>query len=575
MTIRGNITRRALLRGIGALGGAGAVYTAMHAMGLLGGGKALARGSDTTAGLPDGSLRGSRVVVIGAGLAGLCSALRLSRAGAEVKILEASRHIGGRSLTLRHGDTYAEWDWNSPTRMRFEQVGDVPPDDEGNYFNTGPGRIPQLHERVLDYCRELKVELQPFIFFDAANLAQNDNWNGGKPVQMRRLKNDLRGHVAELLAKAQNQGALDQVIDPTEVDAFLGMLQHFGELSAEGAELVYRGSAIASGFPRSGYRIVPGGMGQPGQRWPTLTLEEVLNSDFWNNEMFNNLEYSWQASLMQPVGGMDMIVKGFQRAEVPGGRAVNDLIETGAPVSSIDTDGEEIVVVTSNGARHRADYVIATLSPPLLAQLGGNFMSPNVKQILSGVAIAPACKVGWQGRSRFWEEEEHIYGGISWTKHIITQIWYPSYGFNSPTGVLTGAYNFFDGAVEYEKLDRDERLEAALAGGEKLHTGFRDKVFAENGVSVAWAKMPYQAGGWANDTAYSQPELFEDMANADPINRRVFLAGDWFSYWPGWQLGALDSAHHATDQIDWGAVRIIETPGWGKLNLNRSVAYDE
>jgi len=25
----------------------------------------------------------------------------------------------------------------------------------------------------------------------------------------------------------------------------------------------------------------------------------------------------------------------------------------------------------------------------------------------------------------------------------------------------------------------------------------------------------------------------------------------------------------------WGAVRIIETPGWGKLNLNRSVAYDE
>jgi len=27
--------------------------------------------------------------------------------------------------------------------------------------------------------------------------------------------------------------------------------------------------------------------------------------------------------------------------------------------------------------------------------------------------------------------------------------------------------------------------------------------------------------------------------------------------------------------VEWGAVRIIETPGWGKLNLNRSVAYDE
>ncbi len=27
------------------------------------------------------------------------------------------------------------------------------------------------------------------------------------------------------------------------------------------------------------------------------------------------------------------------------------------------------------------------------------------------------------------------------------------------------------------------------------------------------------------------------------------MAGDWFSYWPGWQVGALDSAHLATDRI--------------------------
>ena len=549
MTTRRNLTRRQLLRGIGALGGAGAVYSAMHAMGLLGGGKALAQGYDTTAAMPEGSLRGSRVVVIGAGLAGLCSALRLARAGAEVEILEASGHIGGRSLTLRHGDSFREWDWNSPSDMRFEQVGDVPPDDAGNYLNAGPGRIPQHHARVLDYCRELKVELQPFVFFDAANLAQNDDWNGGKPVQLRRLKNDLRGHIAELLAKAQNQGALDQLVDPTEADAFLGMLQHFGQLSAEGAELFYRGAATASDYPRSGYSIAPGGMNQPGRPWPTLTLEEVLNSDFWNNQMFNNLEYFWQASLMQPVDGMDMIVKGFQRAEIPGGRVVNDLILTGQPVRSINTDDDEVVVVTADGARHRANYVVATLAPSLLAQLGGNFLSPPVKQVLSSVDMAPAYKVGWQGRSRFWEEENRIYGGISWTKDIIDQIWYPSYGFNSPTGVLVGAYSYLAEAVEFEKLDRKQRLEVALRGGEKLHPGFRDKVFAENGISIAWARMPYQAGGWANDTSFTQPDVFEDMANIDPIGRRVFVAGDWFSYWPGWQLGALDSAHLATDRI--------------------------
>ena len=39
------------------------------------------------------------------------------------------------------------------------------------------------------------------------------------------------------------------------------------------------------------------------------------------------------------------------------------------------------------------------------------------------------------------------------------------------------------------------------------------------------------------------------MASADPIGSKIFMAGDWFSYWPGWQVGALDSAHLATDLI--------------------------
>ena len=556
------LTRRALLRGIGALGGAGAVYMAMQSMNLLGPASALARTlpgeqGSTTEPLPNGSMDGKRAVVVGAGLAGLCAALRLSRAGAEVSILEATGHIGGRSLTLRHGDSFSEWDWGTPSTMTFEQVGDVAPNDRDNYFNAGPGRIPQHHARLIDYCKELKVELEPFLFHDAANLMQNDDWNGGKPVQMRRLKNDLRGYISEMLAKVQNQGALDQLIDPSEVDAFLGMLQHFGQLSSEGAEMVYLGASLADDYPRSGYvidpvtwrQLNPGDVMRPGVPWPTLSLNEVLQSDFWRSEMFDNLEYFWQATLTQPVDGMDMIVKGFLAAEIPGGRRLRDLMALNSPVRAIDVDGETASVVVADGRKLEADFVVATLPAPLLAHLGGNFMNPTVRQILTDVYMSPACKVGWQGRYRFWEEEDRIYGGISWTKDIISQIWYPSYSFNSPTGVLTGAYNRLGPASLFQEYSRDQRLKVALQGGEKLHPGFRDKVFAENGVSIAWAKMPYQAGGWADETAYTQPEVFEQMRIANPIGRQVFFAGDWFSYWPGWQVGALDSAHYATDEI--------------------------
>ena len=37
-------------------------------------------------------------------------------------------------------------------------------------------------------------------------------------------------------------------------------------------------------------------------------------------------------------------------------------------------------------------------------------------------------KVGLQFARRCWEEDEAIYGGISWTNLPIRQIWYPSTG---------------------------------------------------------------------------------------------------------------------------------------------------
>jgi len=228
-------------------------------MGLLGPTNALSQTlsseNNTTAALPNKSLSAKRVVVIGAGLTGLCSALRLSRAGANVTILEATDRLGGRSLTLRHGDRFQEIDWLTPSTMRFETVDHMLANDPSNYVNAGPGRIPQHHARVLDYCKELQVELQPYIFHDSANLLQNDEWFGGKPVQIRQVQNDLRGHLAEMLAKVQKQQKLDELIDASDVNAFLGMLEQFGQLTAQGAKLVYQGASITDDNPRSGYCV--------------------------------------------------------------------------------------------------------------------------------------------------------------------------------------------------------------------------------------------------------------------------------------------------------------------------------
>jgi monoamine oxidase len=52
---------------------------------------------------------GPRVVVIGGGFAGLAAAYELSRAGADVHVLEARNRVGGRVITFRDMVPAAPW----------------------------------------------------------------------------------------------------------------------------------------------------------------------------------------------------------------------------------------------------------------------------------------------------------------------------------------------------------------------------------------------------------------------------------------------------------------------------------
>src|SRR4029079_18767521 len=92
---------------------------------------------------PDEGLEGRRaerhkVVVIGAGLAGLVAALELKLQGHEVVVLEAQNRVGGRIYTLR---SFAP----------------------GLYAEAGGMRIPRAHELTLEYCRLFGLTLRPFV----------------------------------------------------------------------------------------------------------------------------------------------------------------------------------------------------------------------------------------------------------------------------------------------------------------------------------------------------------------------------------------------------------------------------
>jgi monoamine oxidase len=188
------ITRRQFLTRAATVGGASLVYEGMTGLGLL------AMPTQAPFGLT-GRVSGVRVLVLGAGLAGLTVAYELGKAGYDCRVLEARARPGGRVFTVRRGTVSEE-----------DGPGQTAAFDDGLYFNAGPMRISHHHETTLSYCRELQVPVEVFVAdSESAYLYQTRSPTlSGRRIRLREARADFDGYVAELLSKSLSQSALDQ-----------------------------------------------------------------------------------------------------------------------------------------------------------------------------------------------------------------------------------------------------------------------------------------------------------------------------------------------------------------------------
>ncbi|WP_370623347.1 flavin monoamine oxidase family protein [cf. Phormidesmis sp. LEGE 11477] len=496
------------------------MLTTMKEMGLL-----APAGATSKPALQAQQGNGTRVVILGAGLAGMTAAYELRKAGFDCQILEAQDRAGGRCQTIRGGDVLTEIE--SSQTCSF---------DEGLYFNPGPARIPYHHTAVLGYCKEFGVPLEVIVNENRAAYFQDDKAFGGQPVLNRRVVNDSRGYIAELLAKAINQKSLDQEISDLDQERLISFVKSFGSL---GNDYRYAGSS------RGGYITGPGAGTVVGEAFEPLGLAALLSSDFWDYKLHFGEGYTQAVTMLRPVGGMDKVAQAFAAQ-------IGELIEYGAEVSQIrrTPEGVRIIYSGSDGTEKAlvADYAICTFPLSVLAEIDADF-SPAVQAAIEagGSSYAKAVKVAFQANRRFWEEDYNIYGGISWTEKDITQIWYPSSGFQSSNGIVVGAY-IWDNPIgeRWGLLSPVERLAKAIEEGSAIHPNYDEEISAAQGVTVAWEKVPFSKGGWAEWEDEQREAAYQILLQPDGP---IFLAGEHLSYLTGWQEGAIQSALLAVEGV--------------------------
>ncbi|MXV14669.1 NAD(P)-binding protein [Pedobacter sp. HMF7056] len=496
---------------------AGGSYSLMLALGLL-------RPVEAHGFELEGSAGGQHVIILGAGLCGMTAAYELAKLGYKCTILEARDRTGGRCWSPKKGSASAEIG-------KALQIGQF---DEGMYFNAGPSRIPHNHALTMHYCRELGVPIQVYnnVNEGAYYFSEGKGPLSNKKVRVREVHNDMRGYTTELLAKAMDQGKLDQAMTREDAQKVIEYLRAEGGLDID---KLYKASA------RRGYTEEPGAGNKTGKIADPHRLTDLVSSGLLDPDFYNVAEYTYelQMTMFQAVGGMEQIARALEKKVVA-------QLKTGSEVTHIqNTDtGVKITYKDKLGTHELAgDLCICTIPLPVLSNVNHNFSS-DVSRAIDFTPYISTGKIGLQFKRRFWEEDEHIFGGITHTNNELTQIFYPSNDYLGKKGVLIGYYNFNEKAKLVGDLSIPDREKLALAKGTLIHPQYADEF--EKSFSVSWHKVPYSMGGWALYTSETRNSHYQALIKPD---KQVYFAGEHTSYLNAWMAGAFESARSVVSAI--------------------------
>ncbi|TDC47715.1 FAD-dependent oxidoreductase [Jiangella ureilytica] len=450
-----------------------------------------------------GGRGGRKVVVLGAGLAGLGAAYTLTKRGYDVTVLEARDRPGGRVHTVR--DAFRR----------------------GGHAELGAVRIFDTHEHTLRYVEEFGLELTPYETGTRAFHLRGRRFlapPADEPWPFPGLHSHEQPDPAALFPQYVLSGMLKLgdtsdpgwpgsvpsalELDRTTIDDYL---------SAQGASKAWRDWFYAQNGRVARVNAAAG-----------LAVESLPAGDRVTSISGGNdrLPYAIAAALGRRVKYRSEVVRIAQDPR-------------GVTIGYKDRAGLHQL---------RADRCVCALpfAPLRRVHLDAGF-SPEKLAAIRKLPYMAAARCYFQTRRRFWQNDPlGPLGGLNLvaTDTMAGRVWNTSSQQSDPTSGMLHAYMFDTEALEF--ASQGERRVLAMR---KLFRSLVPGIDAQIiGVAhKAWQEDPWAGGGWGSPPAGDLHWMRPAMRRPE---RRVHFAGEHTAQqWVAWMNGALESAERVVDEI--------------------------
>jgi len=445
-----------------------------------------------------------KVVIVGAGLAGLVAGYELKRAGHTPNILEAQQRVGGRVYTLRD------------------------PFTEGLYAEVGAMRIPRAHRLTMEYISKFGLGTNDFTM---------DNPNayyyiGGRKIRASEahmnpalLGFEVHEHEMGVTAGQLYMSSLQPLLDILERNGDTA----WGEIVTQYDQYSTREFLELKGWSEGMIEMF--GL--------LANQESVMNSSFL--ELFREDSGNYYSNMVEIQGGTDRLPYAF----LP---ELKEDIRFGAKMIAIDQSPEDVTIHYQTHAgrfTETGDYAIITVPFPVLRHVEVLKPFTRAKQrAIRQLHYDASAKILFQCKRRFWEEDDGIFGGGTLTDLPIRNLYYPDHGRETGRGVILASYTWSEDAQRWGSLKPDDRIIQALDDVAEIHPQIVKEF--EVGTSWMWHDDEFAGGAFALFDPGQQTLLHEEIIKPEG---RIHFAGEHASLYHAWIQGALESGLRAAIDI--------------------------